>query len=83
MFNFSFEAGSALIKNAETGEIIVNQPFKPTDNGQESWADATDAENFMRGAYPQYFPVPGPDPWDGPLPPDEPPATPVDSGQGA
>lgn len=85
MFIFSFEAGSALIKNTDTGEVVVNQPFRATDAGQEPWASAEDAENFMRGAYPQYFPEPGPEPWSGPLPPEETypaPEAPAESGQG-
>lgn len=81
MFNFSFEGGVAVIRNAETGDIVVYQPFKPVNAGQEPWADAAEAEAYMRDLYPHYF-LTLPEPTVPPPAEDEIPTPPAEPGQG-
>ncbi len=84
MYSFSFEAGSAVVRSDETGEIMVNQPFNPTSPSQAPWADAAEAEAFVKAAFPQFFYDPGLEPWDGTtLPPPEGEEVPVEPSQGA
>lgn len=73
MFTFSFEAGSIKITETVTGNLVLLQPFKPVNAGQESWANAEEARSWAEENFPHYFvdyPEPLP-PTEGPL---EPPA---------
>lgn len=74
MYSFSFESGAAKIVETATGNVVLLQPFKPINAGQQPWGDADEARTWVEENFPQYFidyPEPLP-PSEGPLTPPEP-----------
>lgn len=55
MYSFSFEAGVAIIRSTKDSVIVMYQPFKPVNAGQEPWTNAAEAEEWFKENYPQYF----------------------------